>query len=380
MNILHVSIACHYTENMTYQDNQLSEQNALDGHAVTVISDCFKHEGSKIVKIPEEDTILDNGIRLIRVEYDLIIHPLISSKIRKVNKLYKIIKDIKPDVILFHGAAGYEMLTVAKYKKNNPKIKLYVDSHQDFHNSGTFWLSKVIQYKLFNRYIVNNIKGIVDKFLYISYESKDFLKIIYGLEDDKLEFYPLGGNIIEEVDKNQFSNEIRAQHGYTNNDILVLHTGKLAPSKKTKDLILAFKSVTDPHLKLIIVGSIPIDYSQILSDLIQSDERINFVGWKNSNEFKKYLCAADLYFQPGTQSATMQNAICCGTPVALAPYSSHEPYLKGNGFYIKSVEEYINVFKKISQDPNLLKKMSKSSYEIARDILDYRMLAARLYE
>lgn len=365
---------------MTYQDNQLSEQNALDGHSVTVISDCFKFEGSKLVKTPEEDTILDNGIRLIRVEYDLIIHPLISSKIRKVNKLYEIIKNIKPDVILFHGASGYEMLTVAKYKKNNLRVKLYIDSHQDFHNSGTFWLSRMLQYRIFNRFIVNKIKDKVDKFLYISYESKDFLKIIYGLEEDKLEFYPLGGNIIEEIDKKKFSNEIRAKYGYTKGDILVLHTGKLAPAKKTKELIIAFKSVTDPHLKLVIVGSIPTECFQTLNKLIQSDERINFIGWKNSNELKKYLCAADLYFQPGTQSATMQNAICCGTPVALAPYSSHEPYLKENGFYVKSVEEYIDVFKKISQDPNLLKKMSESSYEIARDILDYRKLAKRLYE
>lgn len=379
MEILHICLSSHYTENMTYQDNQLSEQNALDGHNVTVISDCFKFEGSKLFKTPEEDITLENGVRLIRVEYDLIIHPLISSKIRKVNKLYKIIQDIKPDVILFHGVAGYEMLTVARYKKNNPKTKLYIDSHEDFHNSGTFWLSRTLQYRIFNRFIVNKIKNKVDKFLYLSYESRDFLEKMYGLEDSKLEFYPLGGNIIERDNKKEFSREIRAKHSYAQDDILVLHSGKLAPAKKTKELIEAFKSVTNPCLKLIIVGSIPTEYSQILNKLIQSDERVNFVGWKSSYDLVKYLCAADLYFQPGTQSATMQNAICCGTPVALYPYSSHQPYIDDNGFFVSNEDDYVRVFESILSDPEILTNMSNASYSIASNLLDYKKLASRLY-
>lgn len=379
MNILHVTIASHYTENMTYQDNQLSDQNALDGHIVTVISDCFKFEGSRLIKTPEEDRILSNGVRLIRVEYDSIINPLISSKVRKVSKLYKIIQGIQPDVILFHGVAGYEMLTVAKYKKINPNTKLYIDSHEDFHNSGTFWLSRTLQYRMFNRFIVRKIQNVVDKFLYLSYESKEFLEKMYDLEDDQLEFYPLGGHVVEKDEKKEFSREIRSQHGYTQDDILVLHSGKLSPAKKTKELIIAFKSVPNPRLKLIIVGSIPTENSHTLTELIQSDKRINFAGWKQSSELVKYLCAADLYFQPGTQSATMQNAICCGAPVALAPYPSHEPYLKGNGFYAETVEDYIGIFEKVSKNPDILRKMSENSYKIARSLLDYRILAKRLY-
>lgn len=365
---------------MTYQDNQLANQNAEDGHTVTVISDCFKFEKSQLIKVPEEDKILKNGVRLIRVEYDSIIHPQISSRIRKVNKLYEIIENIKPDVILFHGVAGYEMLTVAKYKKRNPNIKLYIDSHEDLHNSGTFWLSMTFQYKIFNRYIVNKIKNEVDKFLYISYESKDFLKKMYKLEDDKLEFYPLGGNVIDESIKKKFSQEIRNKHGYSRNDILILHSGKLTPHKKTKELIIAFKKVINPCLKLIIVGAIPEGNYHTLNKLIQSDKRINFIGWKSSSELIKYLCAADLYFQPGTQSATMQNAICCGTPVALAPYTSHKPYIKDNGYYVETIKDYTSVLEEVSKKPETLRYMSEKSYEIAREILDYRLLAERLYE
>ncbi|EJL6271845.1 glycosyltransferase, partial [Vibrio cholerae] len=192
MRIAHVCLASHYTEGMTYQDNQLADQNASDGHEVVVISDCFRYKGHALEEIEPEDIILSSGVRLVRMEYDNIVNDFISSKIRKVSKLESFLYDFKPDVILFHGVAGYEMLTVSKYKQDNPLVKLYIDSHEDYHNSGTVWLSRFFQYKVFNRWIVRNIRKNVDKFLYLSYESRDFCQEVYGLKNEEMEFYPLG--------------------------------------------------------------------------------------------------------------------------------------------------------------------------------------------
>ena len=38
MRIAHVGVAGPFTENMSYQDNILSHQNALDGHEVLYLS------------------------------------------------------------------------------------------------------------------------------------------------------------------------------------------------------------------------------------------------------------------------------------------------------------------------------------------------------
>ena len=64
----------------------------------------------------------------------------------------------------------------------------------------------------------------------------------------------------------------------------------------------------------------------------------------------------------------------------LYPYKSHTPYLMENGYFVKTVADMVSCFEKISEKPELLKKMSDKSYKIARDILDYRKLAARLYQ
>ncbi|ENQ4672751.1 glycosyltransferase family 4 protein [Vibrio cholerae] len=379
MKIAHVCLASHYTEGMTYQDNQLADQNASDGHEVVVVSDCFRYKGHALEKIEPEDIILSSGVRLVRMEYDNIINAFMSSKIRKVSKLESFLYDFKPDVILFHGVAGYEMLTVAKYKQDNPVVKLYIDSHEDYHNSGTVWLSRFFQYKVFNRWMVRHIRKHVDKFLYLSYESRDFCQELYGIKNEEMEFYPLGGNIIGSDIKHQFKSEIRQQLDLSRDDILIVHSGKFAKEKRTAELLSSFLSVPGDNLKLVLIGSIPEDMQSILQPLIVADDRVTFAGWMNSEQLVKYLSAADLYVQPGSQSATMQNAICCGTPVALFPYESHKPYIMGNGLFIENNVDYIGMFTALADNKLDLAAMSTASYEIAYNLLDYKKLAARLY-
>lgn len=379
MKILHVCLASHYTEGMTYQDNQLADQNAADGHDVVVVSDCYRYAGHALEKVDEEDIILLSGVRLVRMKYNFIINAFISNKIRKVSRLKIFLEELKPDVILFHGVAGYEMLTVSQYKRSHPDTKLYIDSHEDYHNSGTFWFSLFFQYKVFNRFIVRKIKKNVDKFLYLSYESKTFLQEVYGLSDRETEFYPLGGNLLEPDRKLLFKEIVRTKLGLDNSDILIVHSGKFAKEKRTKELLDSFSSVAGKHLRLILIGSIPEEMKSVLLPLIEADKRVVFLGWMSSDELIKYLAAADLYVQPGTQSATMQNAICCGTPVALYPYPSHKPYISGNGLLIKNESDYRAMFSDLVSNKLDLSAMSGASYTIARELLDYKKLASRLY-
>jgi glycosyltransferase involved in cell wall biosynthesis len=379
MKILHVCLASHYTMGMTYQDNQLSDQNAADGHEVVVISDCYRFTGHILEEVEEEDVFVSSGVRLIRMKYDLILNKFISTKVRKVTALKSFLYNFRPDIILFHGVAGWEMLTVSDYKRKHPEVKLYIDSHEDFHNSGTFWLSLFFQYRIFNKLIVNRVRKNVDKFLYLSYESKVFCQEVYDLLDDEMEFYPLGGNIVEPDVKVKFKDEVKIALGLEKDDVLVVHSGKFAKEKKTQELLESFISISNEKLKLILIGSIPPEMQPVLYPLIESDHRVHFLGWMNSDELVKYLCAADLYVQPGTQSATMQNAICCGTPVALYPYESHVPYVVDNGIFIKNNADYVGMFSGLAEGQFDLGAMSAASYVIAYDLLDYKKLAERLY-
>ena len=50
MRIAHVGVAGPFTENMSYQDNILSHQNALDGHEVLYISNEYFFKNGELVK------------------------------------------------------------------------------------------------------------------------------------------------------------------------------------------------------------------------------------------------------------------------------------------------------------------------------------------
>lgn len=122
MRIILIGLASAFTEGMTYQDNLLAEQLKFRGHEITVVADCHEYQGGFLVVTDEEDRLLHNGIRLVRKKYKNIIGHIISGKVRAVEGLYAILESEKPDIIFHHGLSSYELLTVAKYKANNPKV------------------------------------------------------------------------------------------------------------------------------------------------------------------------------------------------------------------------------------------------------------------
>lgn len=378
MKILHIIFGGAFNEEMSYQGSILPKENRKSGHEVIIIASCYKWDQGKIVKVREEDRVTNDGIRVIRLEFDNIINESISRRIRKCKKLMKYINDIKPDVIFHHDIQGFTLFTVAKYKKENPNIKLYVDSHTDLNNSASNWISLNLQHKLFHKTIAKLTVKYFEKIFYVSYEARDFLIDIYNIPEKKLEFYPLGGLILSKKDKLSYRREKRYELGISENDILLCHSGKMDSLKRTYEILYYFNKVKNENLKLILIGVFSEDVKEKVMPLIQQDDRIIYLGWKSSDELIKYIAASDLYLQPGSQSATMQISLCSGTPVLFANVKSHEVYMKGNAFAINNFDEMESIFHKICEEPDILKEMSDKAYLLASDLLDYRKMADRI--
>jgi glycosyltransferase involved in cell wall biosynthesis len=299
--------------------------------------------------------------------------------VRITPQLAGVLDSFNPDVILYHGVIGAEMLTVGAYKKKHPATRLYLDSHEDFNNSGRTLVSRVLQYKLLTRFFWSQIAHQVEKVLYVSYESRDFLREMYAIPEQQMEFYPLGGYVLEPVLKAQKRQRIRASLGLGQDETVFIHAGKLDQAKRTLDILRAFLATPDPTFRLLIVGVLCDDIKYEASLLIEKDSRIRYLGWQTGAELVNLLCASDCYLQPGSQSATLQVAICCGLPVMIHPHPSHIPYLIGNGCYVHSAKDIADNLCKFG-DPQERSRMSKASLEIGSRLLDYRALAQRLYQ
>lgn len=380
LRIAHVCLASSYTEGMLYQDNILPDINRKHGHEVLIIADCTCYVHGKISKAPEIDKLLDNGARLVRLGFFGYLLPrLIRDKFRYAPKLEQTLEQFKPDVILYHSLVGVGLLTVGKYKKKHPKTRLYLDSHADFNNSGTSLISRWLQYKLFSRFLWRLISSSVDRVFYVSQDSRDFLRLMYKIEDDRMEFFPLGGFIQDIEYRKSVRYRVRENYSIPDSDIVFIHTGKFNTAKGTLDILRAFSSLPQPNARLILAGVLENDILDEAKLILQTEHRANLVGWKSGEELIDLMCASDIYLQPGSQSASLQAAICCGLPVLIYPHKSHFSYLNGNGFFVSdsnSIKRGLEIF---ISNPKLIPEMSLKSIALAEQILNYNNIAARIY-
>jgi glycosyltransferase involved in cell wall biosynthesis len=381
MRIVHFCLANYYVDGFNYQENALSRQNKLDGHEVYIVAstrtiiNSHYHTFLNPCRYSNED-----GIPVIRVPYKGL--PF-KSHINAYKDIYRTLDELHPDVIFFHGVNSVELLTMIAYKKQHLAVKLYADNHVWYGQAGyRKMISKAVRivlHKTLFKPIIQRSLTYIDKVFNISMDCEQYMKEMYDVPQEKMEFYPLGGNIIEPEERKKRGGKVRKELGISNESVVYLHSGRLAKYKRTLDILAAFRNNSDINSRLLIVGKIAEDLEETIMTRIKEDSRVMFLGWKNTEELLNYMCAADVYVQPGSQSASMQNAICCGCAVILAPYKSHIPFMNLNGYYCETVQDMIECFARINENKRALPEMSKASYKIAHELLDYKMLAKRIY-
>ena len=380
MNIVHLDLAGFYNENTTYQTNLLAACNLADGHTVSVISAPFHWEGAQVVYTPPCDQIVEGGIRLIRLAYRNSSRNFSAQKIRAVIGLYEALASLQPDIIFCHCTQFLSLIDVIRYKKEHPAVKLYADTHTDYYTSATNWLSLHILHRVFYRYLVRLALPYLERYFYTTTETRRFSIENYGVPEELMEFYPLGGILPAEEDYQAHRAARRAELGLQPDELLLVHAGKLEPQKKTDSLLRAFAAVPELRARLAVIGSIPEENKAALTALMDADPRVTYLGWKSGEELQEYLCAADLYCQPGKVSAIMQNAVCCRCPVMLYPHPDYkEGYDYGNILWEKDEADMSRVFRQLAAGEIDLAALSRGSVRCAEELLDYRALAARLY-
>jgi 1,2-diacylglycerol 3-alpha-glucosyltransferase len=380
MRIAHLCLSNFYIDNCAYQENQLVSQHVNDGHDVIVIAstEVINENGQLDYTIPGSYLGTDGAI-VTRISYRFSFLGIIAKKLRLYKGTYKILNDFKPDIILFHGACALELLIVKHFVKTNPDVALYVDSHEDYNNSARNFLSKWILHWLIYRTALKLSFPQIRKVLCITPETIKFQCDFYELKLDQVELFPLGGEVYEDSDYLETRVSERNARGIGDNIRLFVQSGKIDSAKKIISTLLAFRKVPGNHVKLLIAGKLLPDIKSEVEILIAQDPRVNFVGWLSPIELKKLLCAADIYVQPGSQSATMQMSLCCRCAFILDNVSSHNIYHYQNGFLINNDEDLLAsllYFAHASSEE--ISAMSNRSKDVAAKWLDYRLIAKRV--
>ena len=375
MKIAHVCLSNWYVDGWSYQENELIRQHVLDGHNVLVLASTeVPNVDGTITYLQPSDYVGSEGAKVKRLPYRFGPHKLMK-KIRAHPSVKYQLEYFQPDAILFHGTCGWEVITVANYAKVHPEVHFYIDSHEDWYNSARSFISREILHKLFYRYCLSRAWPLAKKILCVSIEAIDFVKKMYGVPVEKIEFFPLGGRIPTDLQYYKLRKEGREKYRIATNEILFVQAGKQTIAKKLLETLTAFNA-TPSHARLMIAGSLDNAIKTEVLGLIAQNSRITFLGWQSVDEITQLLCAADVYLQPGTQSVTMQNSLCCRCVPILANVPSHRVFIKDNGWLVDNQDELqaaILEACKVQLGP-----MSLKSLRVAKKLLDYKALSRRV--
>ncbi len=380
MKIVHLCISGPFTDGMSYQENELVGQHVFLGHDVTVIAstEVFGPE-RQIISAEVGVSRLSCGATLYRLPYAWGLDGWLATKFRAHRGLYELLVAIQPDRIMFHGLTAWDLLTVAAYIRRNPKVVLFADSHEDWNNSARTILSKWLLHRWFYRPILRRCLPTIKKVLCVSLETIEFVRDFYGVPATKIEFFPLGGVLWGDDEYQATRAETRDTEGWSSEHRIFLQSGKIDRAKRLIETLQAFAKIDGSHLRLVIAGQVMPDVQEEARALIHADPRVRLLGWVDRNRLRALLCAADVYVQPGSQSATMQMALCCRRPVVLADFPSHYAFIDGNGLLVQTNEQLgIALVTLAELSDEKLTEMSRRSASLAARLLDYRQQALRV--
>lgn len=379
MKILHCCLSSFYNENYNYQENMLPRQNKADGHEVMILASTEVFVNNKeIGYVDPEEYINKDGVRVIRVPYKKIINDQFSHKFRAYKGVYGILEDFKPDIILFHGMSAWELLTIKKYVKKNC-VKLFIDNHANYLNSAQGRFSLYVLHKLFYKNILRQVLPYTQQVLCVGFREMEFAKTLYGVGEEKLKHYPLGGNIISDDEYLKRREKTRNELRIGKNELVFLHSGKMNKAKMTDQLVKEFKKINEKDWHLLIAGSLLEDIKVDVEQVLNQDNRISYLGWKSAEELVDLMCASDVYLQPGSPSSTLQTAMCCRCAIMAQPIEEYRFLLQEYGLYVQSSTDIYSIFEQISKEKIAVSQYSERTFEQAKKLLDYKALANEIY-
>lgn len=380
MKILHLCLSNFYIDGYGYQENMLVAEHVRAGHDVHVLAstETFGSVG-KITYLPPGSYMGSDGAIVERLPYRFASIPLLARKVRAYMGLTKRLAEIAPEVIVFHGLCGYSLLEVARYVKKNPQTVLHADSHADFNNSARTWMSKWVLHFLFYRTIFQLSLPAIRSVSCISKETELFVLNFYGCPAAKAQFLPLGGTVFSDDEYLQRRKTARAEYQWGDDLRIFVQSGKFDSAKRLLDSLTAFSALPGQNLRLVLAGVFMDDVKDAAEEMVRKDPRIIKLGWLDTQGLTSLLIGADVYVQPGSQSATMQMAVCCRRPVIVADVISHRALIASNGWLVGSNQSLYDALLSAAQLQQAeLESMSVQSAQIAANILDYALQAEKL--
>jgi 1,2-diacylglycerol 3-alpha-glucosyltransferase len=368
MKILHTCLAAFYIDGFSYQENVLPKIHKQMGLTVEILASTENYDSNiRLCYVDPGTYVNTDGITVTRVPYVKWLPFFIVKKLRIYNGVTKALEAFRPDIIYLHDMQFLGIVAIVRYVKRN-KVKVIVDTHTDFINSGKNWLSKYILHFVIYRYCANLILPYANKFYGTIPARMDFLRDVYGIPESKIELLPFGvdDTVFDWSAKDKIRKETRDSLGLNDNNILLVSGGKMDKRKNFPELIHAYKILKEEfkidNIRLLIFGKPNEEMRKEILDLINANPEIIYLDWLHSSTIHKYLIAADIAIFPGTHSVLWEEVVGLGIPALFRKWERmNHVDLGGNCLFLDSGSRYeiSTVVKTLIEAPNMFKDMKE---------------------
>lgn len=377
MKIVHVIIAAVYKEGFGYQENILPAKHVELGLDTYVVS--FNND------FPEgKEYINDDGIKVCLLpKYEPMFARMryVSSITKKTQGLYSYFEHVSPDIIFIHGLQSIDSLTVCKWCKKHPNVKLYVDQHADYYNSPITKFSTRLYYKIVYGYIARQLSKYAIKFWGVTPWRVDYLQNVYGVKPEKTDLLVMGGDesLVDWSHRENIRKELRLKCNVPEDAFLVISGGKIDQAKNIHLLVEAVSRLKEYNVFLLVFGSLTKDMNDYCTPLFK--DNIKYIGWLDSKEVYPYFLASDLAVFPGTHSVLWEQAMSCGIPGIFKDWDGGFSHIDcgGNALLLKeiSADTLASKVTELANDSQKYKMMKFVAENRARKEFSYIEIAKR---
>ncbi len=384
MRIIHVCLAAFYIDDFSYQENIFPKIHKNLGHEVFILASTETYiDKVNLGYVEANEYKTSNNIPIKRIPYVSWLPHILCKKLRIYEGVSNYLQKTNPDIIFLHDCQFLSILSIVDYVKKNKNVKVYVDSHTDYINSGRNWISKYIFHKAIYRFCAKSIEKYATKFYGTLPLRCEFLNEVYNISLDKIELLPFGADdtLFEYNKKATVRNEMRHDLNLKQNDIVLITGGKIDSRKNIHVLIEAFIRLLEEHniynLKLIVFGK-PEEKlrEKVLKDMNHAS--IRYIDWVSAENIYKYFWAADLAIFPGTHSVLWEEAIGLGLPCVFYKWQGIQHVdVGGNCIFIEeaTIESLMSLLLMIVEDKIGLEKMKQQAEKLGYEKFSYSKIA-----
>jgi len=398
MRIVHV--LAYFQPNLGYQEYYLALEQQRLGHEVHVVTSDRYTPWRGVWGGNSNDRIVGSGIFK---EEELTVHRLPCvfefGAYVTVKNMVKKLRELKPEIVHAHEVQNIIAAEPAFFK-NVFKYGYVLDTHTFLYRYVYKNLKGKILYFTLKNLVFNRSVKAADAIVAVTPACRRWFADEFNIDIDDIPIIPLGADLELFKPDPAIRYATRAQLGVEEEDILIVHVGRIAREDLIDMLLTAIGKTHFPsqRVKILLVGSGDEAYANELRTLAKKlNINLFFSGLVHRKHIGKIYNAADIGVWLSRQPISIIEAIASGLPVIIPKEYPPGNYPYADNVFERHLIEYNNGFcfnegnlieltaclEKMLKDEDIRRQMRRRARRLAEDRFDWKIISKEylnLYE